>query len=81
MGGVLSAGILKTGALREMWTFGGTTLSQYDSILLGCALLVVLLVVTLGQVPSVIGKGERLRMSVANSHILTEVDLSSPSLG
>lgn len=64
LGGLVSAAIVKTGALRETWTWGGATLSQYDTILLGFAMVVILLTVTLGQVPSVLRKGEVLPMGI-----------------
>ena len=63
-GGALStmlvAWIIDLGLLRERWTLAGVTMTQYDSVLLAYAGMIVLLVVTLGQVPSVIRKHEWL---------------------
>ncbi len=56
LAGFLIAGILKLGVLREQWQFHGLHLSNYDTVLLACGVAVVLLVVTLGLVPSVINK-------------------------
>ena len=56
--GMLGAGLLKSGMLRDSWRFGGLDLSAYDGILLIAAALVALLTVTLGLVPSVIGRAE-----------------------
>jgi len=53
---LLSAGIVKLGVLCESWRLLGTEMSQYDTILLGYGVMVLLLVVTLGLVPSVIRK-------------------------
>ena len=58
-GGILSAGMLKAGMLAESWTLGGVAMSRYDSLLVVFAAAVLLLVVTLGQVPAVMGGGRR----------------------
>jgi len=56
--GMLSAWALGAGLLSDSWTLWGMPMSSYDSLLLLCAVMVVLLVVTLGLVPSVIRKAE-----------------------
>lgn len=56
MAGVLAAWFLELGILSESWRLWGMPLSSYDALLLGCGIMVALLVVTLGLVPSVIGK-------------------------
>ena len=56
LSGLISAAILKTNVLRESWTFLGKEMSQYDAILLAYAVMIVLMVVTLGLVPSVLRK-------------------------
>ena len=56
--GLISAAILKTGVLRESWTLLEKEMSQYDAILLAYAAMIVLMVVTLGLVPSVLRKAE-----------------------
>jgi len=57
---ILVASILKLNLLRDTWSLGGVTMTHYDSVLLGYAGMVMLLVVTLGQVPSVVRKHEWL---------------------
>jgi len=54
--GIVGAGILYLGILEDRWSIFGSKLSNYDSILLVCGFAVLMLVVTLGLVPSVIGK-------------------------
>lgn len=58
LSGLLSAWALSLGVLSDTWTLWGQTLSSYDAILLGYGGMVVLLVVTLGLVPSVLNKSE-----------------------
>ena len=58
LSGVLAAGLLKLGVLRETWQLWGMKLSDYDGVLLIYGLAVLLLVVALGLVPSVIGKAQ-----------------------
>ncbi|HYF48129.1 MAG TPA: MFS transporter [Planctomycetota bacterium] len=62
---LLSAAVLKIGFLKDDWRLGGLELSSYDALLLGCATMVVLCVVSLGLVPSVIRKAETFDRSVA----------------
>ncbi|MBT3381401.1 MAG: MFS transporter [Lentisphaerae bacterium] len=57
---VLAAWVLKLGVLRESWSLGRLSMTSYDAVLLGYAGMVMLLVVTLGQVPSVLRKHEWL---------------------
>jgi hypothetical protein len=57
---VLCAWILKIQVLREEWSLWGQSLSQYDGLLLGYGVLVIVAVVTLGLVPSVLHKAETL---------------------
>jgi len=59
LSGALCAWVLKTDMLNESWRLGSLELSLYDSLLLGFGVMVVMLVVTLGLVPSVLGKGAR----------------------
>lgn len=58
LSGLLAAYALKLGLLRESWTLWGRTMSSYDALLLACGVMVVLLVVTLGLVPSVLNKSQ-----------------------
>jgi len=54
LSGLISAAVLKTHVLRESWTFLGKEMSQYDAILLAYSGMILLMVVTLGLVPSVL---------------------------
>ncbi len=56
LSGLLSAGILQLDVLKEHWILLGQTMSSYDAILLAYAMMIVLMVVTLGLVPSVLRK-------------------------
>ena len=58
LGGMLCAWALDSGMLSPSWTLAGRPMSHYDALLIGCGTAVVLLVVTLGQVPSVAGEQE-----------------------
>ncbi len=54
--GMIAAKIMEYGILSPEWVFMGLSMSAYDTLLLGCALMVTLLVVTLGLIPSVTPK-------------------------
>lgn len=56
--GLLSAGAIRLGIFKDEWEFFGNTLTAFDSLLLIFGVLVVLLVVSLGLVPSVMRKAE-----------------------
>lgn len=58
LSGLLSGWLLKLGLFAESWQLGSLPMTRYDAILLCCAGMVILLVVTLGLVPSVIRKAE-----------------------
>ena len=58
LSGVMSAWALNLGFLKDDWTLWGQPMSSYDAILLVYAAMVVLLVVTLGLVPSVLNKSQ-----------------------
>lgn len=58
LGGMLSAGVIRLGALKEEWLFAGAPRSDYDALLLICATLVTVAAVTLGLVPSVTGRAQ-----------------------
>jgi MFS family permease len=58
LSGIFSAMTLKLNILNEAWVFFGMNMSAYDSMLLACSVMVFLLVVALGLVPSVIRKSE-----------------------
>jgi predicted MFS family arabinose efflux permease len=51
---LLAGQALKWGVLAPEWQMGSLTLSAYDSLLLGSAVLMALSIVTLGLVPSVL---------------------------
>ncbi|MFA5204410.1 MAG: MFS transporter [Lentisphaeria bacterium] len=56
LSGIFSSRILKLGMLSPAWKLFGCDLGAYDSLLLACGVMMFLLVVTLGLVPSVIKK-------------------------
>ena len=56
--GLLGAWFISRGALAAEWRLGAWEMSHYDSILLVCAAMVLVLVVTLGLVPSVVHKAD-----------------------
>ena len=58
LSGFISAGVLGLGFLKDTWTLFGATMSKFDAILLTYGCMVAGLVVTLGLIPSVIGKPE-----------------------
>lgn len=64
---ILGSAILKLKILRDVWTIGPLTLNRYDSILLLYAVSIILLVITLGLVPSVIGKARNVASNNTNS--------------
>jgi len=51
---LMSSKIIDLTILNKSWQFFGQTMSDYDSLLLGCGMMIVLLIVTLGLIPSVI---------------------------
>lgn len=54
--GTVSSGAIAVGMLSERWKFFGVVMSDYDSILLVSGMTVMLLVITLGLIPSVSGR-------------------------
>lgn len=58
LGGMLSAGVIHLGVLKEEWLLGTLRRSDYDALLLICATLVIVAAVTLGLVPSVTGRAQ-----------------------
>lgn len=58
LGGLLSAGLIRLGVLKEEWVLAGVLRSDYDALLLICATLVIVASVTLGLVPSVTGRAQ-----------------------
>jgi len=58
LSGIICAGILDFDFLKKDWLFCSLTMSNYDAILLGCGGMALLLVATLGLVPSVIRKAQ-----------------------
>lgn len=56
MSGVLAAGAISLGFLKPQWELLGNSASQYDALILVFGLLTGLMAITLGLVPSVIGK-------------------------
>jgi len=58
LSGLIPAWILKADILRTSWKLGGHELSPFDAILLGYGLMTLVLVATLGLVPSMLRKSE-----------------------
>lgn len=56
--GFLCAFVIKLGCLKETWNFGGMSMCNYDVLILGFAVMIFILVITLGLVPSVIRKSQ-----------------------
>jgi len=56
--GMLGSAALKLGIFSSNWSLFGTPMSAYDTLLLLWSVMIVLLVVTLGLVPSVLRKAE-----------------------
>ncbi len=58
LSGLIPAWILKANILRDHWDIGGHQLSSFDAILLGYSWMTLILVATLGLVPSMLRKSE-----------------------
>jgi MFS family permease len=58
LSGLLSAWGIRLGMFAEAWQLLGTPCSAYDAVLLCYGVMIVLMVVTLGLIPSVIGSKE-----------------------
>ncbi|HOX85118.1 MAG TPA: hypothetical protein PKW76_15290 [bacterium] len=56
LSGILSGKALQLGILAPSWTLGQQTLSGYDGLIAIAAVMILLLVVTLGLIPSVMRK-------------------------
>ncbi|MDD5678166.1 MAG: MFS transporter [Kiritimatiellae bacterium] len=56
LSGLLGAWGIRLGLFAESWTLAGAFLSAYDAVLLVYAVLIVLMTVTLGLIPSVVGR-------------------------
>jgi len=54
--GVLTSWFLSVGIFSKTWTFLSFSLSDFDVILLGSGIMIILLVVALGLVPSIVVK-------------------------
>ena len=56
--GFLCAFVIKLDCLKETWNFGWMPMCNYDVLILGFAVMIFILVITLGLVPSVIKKAQ-----------------------
>ena len=56
LSGFLSSSAMKAGFLMKRWELMGMSLCDVDAVISGCAMMVVILVVTLGLVPSIFRK-------------------------
>ena len=52
--GVISGKLIAFGILSKTWNLNGLTLSNYDTLILFSSIMVFVLIVTLGLIPSVI---------------------------
>ena len=64
---LLFSNVIDLKVLSDSWEFLGQTLSKYDAILGGCAIMIVLLMVTLGLIPSVVRSAQWLPKGYASS--------------
>lgn len=53
LSGILGGKIMDLNILNKSWTLLGREMSDYDSLLLGCGVMIILLIITLGLIPSV----------------------------
>ncbi|MCP4107431.1 MAG: MFS transporter [Desulfobacteraceae bacterium] len=58
LSGMISGKAVELNILNKSWKLFGLTMSEYDTLLLGCGIMVILLIVTLGLIPSVIKKAQ-----------------------
>lgn len=58
LSGLIPAWILKAQILQDTWEIGGQQLSSFDAIIAGYSLMTLILVATLGMVPSMLRKSE-----------------------
>ncbi len=58
LSGMLSGWLLDIGIFAEEWQLFGRAMTSYDGLLLLGAIMVFLLIITLGLIPSVIGKSQ-----------------------
>lgn len=58
LSGLIPAWILKANILRDTWEIAGRQLSSFDAIIAGYSLMTLILVATLGMVPSMLRKSE-----------------------
>ncbi|MBU0715176.1 MAG: MFS transporter [Verrucomicrobia bacterium] len=56
LSGLLGAWGIRLGIFSESWTLAGGSRSAYDAVLMVYAVLIVLMTVTLGLIPSVVGR-------------------------
>ncbi|OGV48191.1 MAG: hypothetical protein A2017_18450 [Lentisphaerae bacterium GWF2_44_16] len=54
LSGLFSSQAIKFHILNDDWSFAGCRMGQYDTLILFCGIMVIMLVVTLGLVPSVV---------------------------
>ncbi|MCF6313876.1 MAG: MFS transporter [Verrucomicrobiales bacterium] len=64
LSGLIPAWILQVGILRDNWQIGARQLSSFDAILLGYSIMTLILVATLGLIPSVLRKSEPASLGI-----------------
>ncbi|MCP4297993.1 MAG: MFS transporter [Proteobacteria bacterium] len=63
LSGILSAKLLDLNILNTQWWLFGNPMNEFDAILLICGAMIILLVVTLGLIPSVSGQAQYFPIS------------------
>ncbi|MCP4350613.1 MAG: MFS transporter [Desulfobacterales bacterium] len=58
LSGIISGKVIELGILNKSWELFGQAMSDFDTLLLGCGIMVIMLIVTLGLIPSVVGKAQ-----------------------
>ena len=64
--GFIAASIIKLNFLKEQWSFLGMQMNKYDSVLSASAIMIIMLITTLGLVPSVLRKSQNFPTSLCN---------------
>lgn len=54
LSGIIFSKVIDLGILSETWVLFGKSMSLYDTIIFGCGIGIILLIVTLGLVPSIV---------------------------
>ncbi|MCP4130829.1 MAG: MFS transporter [bacterium] len=58
LSGIISGKVIELNILNKTWILFGQTMSHFDTLLIGCGIMIILLIITLGLIPSVIRKAQ-----------------------